>query len=85
MTDRSHLLTSREMALFAARGFLRFDEIVPAAGSLRGFSEVYAGSLFESLRHVAIAGDLRTGLVDAQPSCLCGPWRVNLVSVLDRG
>ena len=27
--DRSHLLTTRQMALFTARGFLRFDELVP--------------------------------------------------------
>ncbi len=29
MTDRSKLLTTRQMALFTARGFLRFDELVP--------------------------------------------------------
>ena len=30
MPDRSQLLTTREMAMFVARGFLRFDELVPA-------------------------------------------------------
>ncbi len=29
MVDRSQLLTTREMARFVARGFLRFDELVP--------------------------------------------------------
>ena len=30
MADRSQLLTTREMAMFVARGFLRFDELVPS-------------------------------------------------------
>ncbi len=30
MADRSQLLTTREMARFVARGFLRFDEVVPS-------------------------------------------------------
>ena len=29
MTDKQHLLTSKQMAEFVARGFLRFDELVP--------------------------------------------------------
>ncbi|MCY4147190.1 MAG: phytanoyl-CoA dioxygenase family protein [Chloroflexi bacterium] len=31
MIDKQHLLNSRQMAEFVARGFLRFDELVPAA------------------------------------------------------
>ena len=30
MADPSQLLTTREMAMFVARGFLRFDELVPS-------------------------------------------------------
>ena len=30
MIDKQHLLNSQQMAEFVARGFLRFDELVPA-------------------------------------------------------
>ena len=29
MIDKKHLLTTQQMAEFVARGFLRFDELVP--------------------------------------------------------
>ena len=29
MIDKAHLLNSKQMAEFVARGFLRFDELVP--------------------------------------------------------
>ena len=29
MADRSHLLTSKQMASFVTNGFLRFDSLVP--------------------------------------------------------
>ena len=43
MTDRSHLLTTLQMAEFVARGFLRFDGVVPAELNERFMTEVEAG------------------------------------------
>jgi hypothetical protein len=40
MADRSELLTTREMAEFAARGILRFDALVPAELNERFLAEV---------------------------------------------
>ena len=43
MTDKSHLLDSRQMASFAARGFLRFDQLVPPELNERAMAELDAG------------------------------------------
>jgi hypothetical protein len=42
---RRHLLDSKQMASFVARGFLRFDEIVPRALCDETLAEIAAGSL----------------------------------------
>jgi len=43
MADRAQLLTTLEMARFVARGFLRFDAIVPGALNERFMEEVESG------------------------------------------
>ena len=40
MTIKQHLLDSRQMAAFVARGFLRFDELVPDAINARVMREI---------------------------------------------
>ena len=40
MTIKQHLLDSRQMAAFVARGFLRFDELVPDAINTRVMREI---------------------------------------------
>jgi len=40
MIDKAHLLTSRQMAYFAARGFLRFDALIPAGLNERAMREI---------------------------------------------
>lgn len=43
MVDKKYLLTSEQMASFAARGFLRFDGIVPQSINERAMPEIAAG------------------------------------------
>ncbi len=43
MVDKKYLLTSEQMASFAARGFLRFDGIIPQAINERAMPEIAAG------------------------------------------
>jgi hypothetical protein len=43
-TDARHLLDSKQVASFVARGFLRFDEIVPRALCDEATAEIAAGS-----------------------------------------
>jgi hypothetical protein len=43
MTDKTHLLNSRQMASFAARGFLRFDRLIPPELNERAMAELDAG------------------------------------------
>lgn len=45
MASREQLLTSPQMAHFAARGFLRFDELIPEEINRRFLEEADAGSL----------------------------------------
>ena len=40
MTDKTHLLNSRQMASFAARGFLRFDRLIPPELNERAMREI---------------------------------------------
>ncbi len=44
MSDARHLLDSKQVASFVARGFLRFDEIVPRALCEEALAEIAAGS-----------------------------------------
>jgi ribosomal protein S27AE len=43
--DKKHLLNSKQMASFVARGFLRFDELVPPAINDAVMAEIDAGSI----------------------------------------
>lgn len=43
--DKQHLLTTNQMASFAARGFLRFDEIIPEDVNEAVMAEIDAGSI----------------------------------------
>ena len=43
-TDARHLLDSKQVASFVARGFLRFDEIVPRALCEEALAEIAAGT-----------------------------------------
>ncbi len=43
MVDKKFLLTSEQMASFAARGFLRFDELIPQEVNERAMKEIDAG------------------------------------------
>jgi len=43
-TDARHLLDSKQVASFVARGFLRFDEIVPRALCVEATAEIAAGT-----------------------------------------
>ncbi len=43
MIDKAHLLNSRQMASFAARGFLCFEALVPAAVNERAMREIEGG------------------------------------------
>ncbi len=43
MADREHLLTTPQMAQFVARGFVRFDAVVPEALNQRFMQEVEGG------------------------------------------
>ncbi len=43
--DKKHLLSSKQMANFVARGFLRFDELVPAALNERIMREIDGGAI----------------------------------------
>jgi ribosomal protein S27AE len=43
--DKKHLLNSNQMASFVARGFLRFDELVPSAINDAVMAEIDAGSI----------------------------------------
>jgi len=43
-TDTRHLLDSKQVATFVARGFLRFDEIVPRALCEEALAEIAAGA-----------------------------------------
>ena len=45
MIDKQYLLNSKQMASFVARGFLRFDELVPAAVNEAVMAEIDAGSI----------------------------------------
>jgi len=40
MVDKTHLLNSRQMASFAARGFLRFDGLIPSELNERAMREI---------------------------------------------
>jgi hypothetical protein len=40
MIDKTHLLSSRQMASFAARGFLRFDRLIPPELNERAMREI---------------------------------------------
>jgi len=44
VTDARHLLDSKQVASFVARGFLRFDEIVPRALCEEALAEIAAGA-----------------------------------------
>ncbi len=43
--DKKHLLTSKQMASFVARGFLRFDELVPQSINDAVMAEIDAGTI----------------------------------------
>ncbi len=43
--DKKHLLTSKQMASFVAKGFLRFDELVPKALNERIMREIDTGQV----------------------------------------
>ncbi len=43
MVDKKYLLTSEQMASFAARGFLRFDSLIPDEVNERAMREIDAG------------------------------------------
>lgn len=45
MIDKQYLLNSKQMASFVARGFLRFDELVPQAINDAVMAEIDAGSI----------------------------------------
>jgi ribosomal protein S27AE len=45
MVDKQYLLDSKQMASFVARGFLRFDELVPQAINDAVMAEIDAGSI----------------------------------------
>lgn len=45
MIDRKYLLDSKQMASFVARGFLRFDELVPAEINEAVMAEIDAGTI----------------------------------------
>ena len=60
MAEREHLLTTLEVARFVARGFLRFDAVVPAALNERFLREVERG--------VPSASAAGTPLSDAYPN-----------------
>lgn len=45
MIDKQYLLNSKQMASFVARGFLRFDELVPPAVNDAIMAEIDAGSI----------------------------------------
>jgi hypothetical protein len=45
MVDKQYLLNSKQMASFVARGFLRFDELVPQAVNDAVMAEIDAGSI----------------------------------------
>lgn len=45
MVDKQYLLTSKQMASFVARGFLRFDELVPQAVNDAVMAEIDKGSI----------------------------------------
>lgn len=45
MVDKQYLLNSRQMATFVAKGFLRFDELVPAAINEAVMAEIDTGSI----------------------------------------
>jgi hypothetical protein len=45
MVDRQYLLTSKQMATFVARGYLRFDELVPPAINDAVMAEFDAGAI----------------------------------------
>lgn len=43
--DKKHLLSSKQMASFVARGFLRFDEVVPEKVNKAVMAEIDAGTI----------------------------------------
>jgi hypothetical protein len=45
MVDKQYLLNSKQMASFVARGFLRFDELVPQAVNDAVMAEIDAGTI----------------------------------------
>ena len=45
MIDKQYLLNSKQMASFVARGFLRFDELVPTELNEAAMAEIDAGTL----------------------------------------
>ena len=45
MIDKQYLLNSKQMASFVARGFLRFDELVPTEFNEAAMAEIDAGTL----------------------------------------
>jgi ribosomal protein S27AE len=45
MADKQYLLNTRQMAEFVARGFLRFDELVPAEVNEAVMAEIDAGTI----------------------------------------
>ncbi|MBX3011056.1 MAG: phytanoyl-CoA dioxygenase family protein [Caldilineaceae bacterium] len=45
MVDKQYLLNSKQMASFVARGFLRFDEMVPASVNEAVMAEIDAGTI----------------------------------------
>lgn len=45
MVDKQYLLNSKQMASFVARGFLRFDELVPQSINNAVMAEIDAGSI----------------------------------------
>jgi hypothetical protein len=45
MVDKQYLLTTRQMASFVARGFLRFDELIPDEVNQRVMADIDAGQV----------------------------------------
>ena len=45
MVDKQYLLNSKQMASFVARGFLRFDELVPQSVNDAVMAEIDKGSI----------------------------------------
>ena len=78
-TDARHLLDSKQVASFVARGFLRFDEIVPRALCDEALAEIAAGTRPSSFRPSA-ASPRRAGR--ASRSTRSGPTASALAAIV---